>query len=291
MPLPYISLNPIEVLTMGDLPDRSQLRPEHFGGTPESLAAASEWIACQPGQGAWPLQIWLSVPSERNSTDPRDDNALALYFYPSWEVHSAPGTDPATLEGDEFSVPTPAPDPQAVADAITALLSAQYSLAFASYGIFPGKPEQLRLALVLKSELQASTLRSDAELRARLDGEFFFTLRKLCKQLGLAWGGYVITSQEQLKQTRRDPYDWKSTAPTPPFGSAEALMPASVPAAPSPTPAPMRTPQATSQVPPPIIADAPPEREPGLGAFLLHYWYMVILVAMGLIVVLVTSRQ
>ncbi len=217
LPLPYLTLNPIEVMFMMDPLPYAQLMRIAMSGDSAATDALIDLSCYEKGiQPFAPDVLYAIAGGDRR--DPRNENCVALDIGYGNFWHDA-----ADSEGEHpdlllpITSPTVAPNLRTLSDQVEALAktlvkSAGVTLSFAPKTATQGEP--LKMLLSADSDAECATLLNDKSLRAELDGPIRTALSSICQDYGFTWVGYVVRSNESVKRRFTGDYkiynDWIS---------------------------------------------------------------------------------
>lgn len=205
LPLPYLTMDPIEVLAMGSEPPLGIAR-QLVGALSGDLSAVP-WLKAlvgyEEGAAPYPLEILYTVPGGEKK-DSRIWNASVLDggFQPNFEfVQWRKGADTA-----QPAAPPPPPDSvfgelYDVPELLKAWLAkASPSAPGAELGLWPGELEQLQIDLYARSTVEAAGLEAHPGLRGQLEELARERLQPWCRKYGFGWNGFRFSSPEWARR-------------------------------------------------------------------------------------------
>ncbi|RYF39333.1 MAG: hypothetical protein EOO25_15220 [Comamonadaceae bacterium] len=198
LPLPYLSMDPTEVLQMGMLPPLA-IAQHLVGALSGDLAAVPSLKALanyEDKAAPYPLEVLYAMPGGKKQ-DRRIWNASVLdggfNTFVRWRKKAGtaepalpPGL-PDSLFGELYDVP----------DLLKAWLAkASPSAVGAELGLWPGETEQLQIDIYTRSDEDAAKLQAHAELRRQLEELASTRLQPWCQKHGFGWNGCVLSAPE-----------------------------------------------------------------------------------------------
>ena len=244
--LPYLTMNPVEVIFTSDPMADAKALAESLGGRPEAVPAMIQLSGYVEGEPTYPIDILYNIPGP-NLHEPSNDNSVALNL-----GGSGASLGPAAERLEQMPL-------RAIDRQMQALLKKHGYTARSHYGFTPlmaGRNQQLKCALFTDTVLQADLICHDQALREELDGPIYLALRKTCKSYGLDWLGFVFIATEAIKRDHKGKYDvWLTLPVAQPFGAPTPLLapapplPRPKPAAEATAPAPAAQPLGTAATP------------------------------------------
>jgi len=221
LPLPFLALDPGEILDMTDREEGLATLTRALAGSSDAIAALKEFSGYEEGALPYPIDIFENVAG---GDQRRTDNAIALDVagYARWQRH---GADPFGSDDDPVVAPPTAGqhDLGTLRDRIIALLTAREPDASAFYRSMPAastlmgkmrsllqgaQPVGLKMLLYTATTAQRDRLLADRDLLTLINGDIADQLRTTCTGYGMAWAGFVMESMENLERRFEDTEDW-----------------------------------------------------------------------------------
>lgn len=194
-PLPYLSLNPMEVAFMDD--------PEPYMETMEraiegSITDVAELSCLSEGATPYPLDIFYTVPSRDHFDASRIESSIALDIGAGMCWYQSPGS--ARKERPDFVNAFFAEHPSLrnLTEIIKTLMQAQTGprdfprcgLSFISPA--NSTPLHLQAYIHTMTEDAIAKLRADAAFNTQLNGPLAEQFQAVCEKYGFVWAGYKI---------------------------------------------------------------------------------------------------
>jgi len=201
LPLPYLTMDPIEVLQLGRA--APEVLAAHIVGALSGDFAAIPHLKFLSGYDdsapPYPLEVLYSVPAG-NKDRRRVWNASVLdggfqpnFKYVIWRkakdvaAPAAPPPPPESVFGEL----------RGVRDVLKGWIQARVpSAPGADLGLWPGAVEQLQVAIYAGSDADARHLEGNADLRRQLDDLARTHLEPWCRKWGFGWKGFRFSSPE-----------------------------------------------------------------------------------------------
>lgn len=222
LPLPYVAMNPIEVLFMDDPVKESKRLEKACAGDETELIN----FACFD-QGVKPYPRDVLYEAGGNADQERLSNTVALDigWAENWHL-SADDKQPVSKISEIIF--TCQPNLHNINAELSALIKTRAESAQLSYGFLPtgpGQAEQLKVRVGAASDAEVKLLLRDENMRKCLEDDLGGKLDTYCKEYGFSWLGYVFISDESVdRQAKGDRgeyskiYDeWINLPITPPW--------------------------------------------------------------------------
>jgi hypothetical protein len=218
MPLPYLTMNPTEVMFMSDPHPYAQLMLTALSGDEAAVERMMDLSCYEKGVLPYPPDVLYAVSGD-NGDKVRMQNCVALDigYGNFWQVSAGSnGVRRAELPLPVLA-PAVAPNLRTVSDEVKALAkarmkSARVNLSFAAR--MATQCEQIKMLISADTDAECTALLNDIPFRKMLDGSIRTNLRKVCQNHGFSWVGYVIRSNESVKRRFKGDYaiynDWVS---------------------------------------------------------------------------------
>jgi hypothetical protein len=223
LPLPYLTMNPTEVMFMDEQePYQESMRTALEGGK-DAEAQLMELACFQEGVLPYPPDVLYRVTGD-NGDQARMDNCVAMDIGYANFWHQSEDSEDNHPELDLHVVAPGPPNLITLMDAIEGQAkmrarSAGTSLSFAP-GSRPGA-EQLKMLIYTETEAECEALKGDRTFRQTLDGALSDSLNEVCRNYGFSWLGFVIRSNDSVKKRFTGDYaiynDWINAPVTKPL--------------------------------------------------------------------------
>jgi hypothetical protein len=223
--LPYLTLDPLEIVLMDDIRQACRDIEDAVAGNADSLEALMRLACCEPGALPYPPDVLYRVPGTGRRSA-RVDNAVALDIGCGWYWHGPDETAPVeTFELDAFFPELTSP--YQVDKAIVALAQDQ-GIAVRTYFHLRevDKPEQIKLLIAADTEAGHRVLLSQADFRQALEQSVEPRIAEFCRKNGFGWGGIVFRSSPTLGLRLKGGGEWYDQAAEPPCSPATQGAPA-----------------------------------------------------------------
>jgi len=220
LPLPWLALDPAEILTMMDPESGQEDLVRALAGDAGAIPYLKDFAGYEDGALPYAPDVLRHVPGPYHDKQ-RTDNAVALDVCAGAGIWMRAVGSPL---GDDtsYSVPVQAgpPDLGTVQGHVKVLLKGRDPDAWVIYGFLPQEPgrrECLKLLLCTSTEARREALLRETRVRSLLDGPIADELRALCAGHGFEWLGFVIESQDNLQRRLADINQWATLPPAPPL--------------------------------------------------------------------------
>jgi len=218
LPLPHLTMNPIEVMFMDDPIPYAQLIRAAIGGGKTAIEGLIDLSCYEKGVLPYPPDVLYAVTG-RDHNEARMQNSVALDIGYANFWHDSAGTEGAQRPGIPLAINSPAaaPNLRTLLEEVETLARAKAKSASAHLSFAPrmaSQSEQLKMLLSAGTDAECDALVKDMSLRRILDGSMHTKLNMLCQSYGFSWVGYVFRSDESVKRRFKGDYgvynDWVS---------------------------------------------------------------------------------
>lgn len=212
LPLPYLTMDPIEVMYMDDPADYERSLVAALGSEESCIPHLKELSGYDDRALPYGPDVLTVVASGKHHRG-RLDSAVALHGGIGWEHgfwHLSAGSTKADMPAGRPQPPKQAADLESIDAELTALAKARCRSARISFGFVPtdaAPRERLKLCVWTDTDAEQAALQNDREFRAELDALADTTLRSVCAGHGFDWVGYAFQSMETTQRAAKPDYD------------------------------------------------------------------------------------
>jgi hypothetical protein len=223
LPMPYLTINPIEVTFMMDHKESTRQMMTALSRNASSLAALKKLACFEDGAKPYPIDVLYSIPGPHHD-EQRIANTIALNMDYSnfWHRSDSSAENPFPDYDMEFGRDFPL---RKISDHTEGLARKYVQSASASYAFVPSESDpvaKLKMLLMTETRAECDALLRNREFRAELDGRIHQTLVTVCGQYGFRWIGCVFDSSESAKDDDSFYTDWMNRPVAPNFRADEA---------------------------------------------------------------------
>ncbi|MFZ6770699.1 hypothetical protein ACO0LM_26890 [Undibacterium sp. Di26W] len=235
LPLPYLCINPIEVMFMGDHAPYMESMFAAMGRDDIAVRNLMDLSAYEPGVRPYPPDVLYNVATKADDSydENRLQNCVALDIgYSSFWIKST-GEQRAHYEElvSFIDEPDVSPNFRTLKNELTEIAKARVKSVMLHLGFAQkdeASPERLKLLICPETEADCNLLSNEKSFKEILDGHFCNSFKKLCQEYGFSWAGYVIRSEESVKKRFTGDYsiynEWVYTTVEAPRVSAAPIV-------------------------------------------------------------------
>ncbi|MBV8633451.1 MAG: hypothetical protein JO002_03085 [Burkholderiaceae bacterium] len=226
-PLPYLAMNPLEVMFMADLEGCQAEIKAALGGDIDCLKSLSGYV---DGVAPYPVDVLYQVAGP-NLDQSRIDCAVALDIGSSDFWHLSRNSPERAKRQDaaywtrEASLCSVSAELESLLRSHCQLYSEVPSVHLGFAQRAAGQPEHMKVLISTGTDGEWDELRSDVILRQQMDGHIADLFKHVCEQRSIIWQGYVFQSSE-IHKRRFAAGDYKN------YGDEWTILPIEPPAIP-----------------------------------------------------------
>lgn len=231
LPLPYLCINPIEVMFMDEHTPYMESMFAATGRDDTAIRNLMDLSAYEPGVRPYPPDVLYTVATKADDSydETRLQNCVSLDMgYSSFWIKST-GEQRAHYEELVSYIDEPAVSPnlRTLKNELTEVASARIKSVKLHLGFAlkdETSPERLKLLICPETDADCNLLSNEKSFIEILDGHFCNSFKKLCQEYGFSWAGYVIMSHESVEKRFTGDYsiynEWVYRTPEGPTVSA-----------------------------------------------------------------------
>jgi hypothetical protein len=219
LPLPYLCLDPIEVMFMGEPEPYVESMQAALKRDQASIAHLTDLSCYEEGVLPYPLDVLYAVPSDqRDETRLQNCVALDIGYGVYWSDSAGSG------DTERPAIPLPIEDRKnginlrTLLEEVKALAKARVKSADTHFSFAPqstpSSAKMLKMLVSAETDAECELLRSHKPFRGILDGPISDQIRSICRDYGFSWAGLVIRSDESVERRFKGDYeiynDWIS---------------------------------------------------------------------------------
>jgi uncharacterized membrane protein YhaH (DUF805 family) len=210
LPLPYLTIDPIEVMFMVEPDEFAQQLHDALTGDASAVQSLKELSGYIDGALPYPPDVLYAVPTNLNESRRVNTVALDIGGGGSFYWHLAKDSPQRPRESVEPLAPSGQPNLLSILEGMRKGIKMRKHNANVYFGFTSAEPkqrQQLKLLILTETDAERATLLADKTFMEVLFGLFHKDLHSVCSEHGFEWLGYVIASQTLITETLRKTLD------------------------------------------------------------------------------------
>jgi hypothetical protein len=209
LPLPYLTMNPLEVLFMEKPIDYARKIVAALSGDQNAIPFLKELSCYDDSAAPYPPDVLTVVPGP-NHHPVRIGNAVALDCGGGFYWHLSKGSKEPDTPAIKPDLSRQELNLERIHDDVLTLAKSRLKSAHIFFGFMPitlSHGEQLKLLISTQTDGQRDALLNDRLFREQLDGRIRINLEAVCHEYGFSWLGFVFESHETLDRDFNGAYN------------------------------------------------------------------------------------